>query len=257
MDAPSMTCGASRWRRVAWPDTESVGPGGVEAFVAVGGTIVQASLVAARVQRGVFGSAKSAQNPISVNLRGEENLKADAIYQQHTIAKFIRSQTLRLLGEEFRELRPEQESFPTLAFNLRLLMDDGNHVQAFLLAGLAALYLHVNYLRAQEDFEPESLAEPIDYYFPLSVILVDQECSFDSPDIFCDPSWEEEQVSKNWILFIQKIASGSYCVYKPGGETVSLELIDSLKRINQGKGAEIAKFKKFLEDKLTISVTIF
>ena len=234
-----------------------MGQAGAEVYIAIGGTIIQASLAAARVQRGVFGSVKSAQNPISINMMGQENLKSDAISQEHTIAKFIRSQVLRLMGEEFRELRPEQESFPTLTFNLRLLMDDGNHVQAYLLAGLTVLYLHVNYLQAQEDFRAQPLAQPLDYYFPLCVILIDQECTLRSPDIFCDPAWEEEQVSKNWILFIQKIGSGSYCVYKPGGETVSLELIDNLKRVNQGKGAEIAKFKKFLEDKNTTSVTIF
>lgn len=230
----------------------------VELYCAIGGTIIQASLKASRVQRGVFGSIKSAQNPITISLKGSENLKGEEVNQEYTICKFIRSQVLRILGDEFRELRPEQDSFPTLSITLRLLMDDGNHVQAYLLAGLTAFYLYVRNLQDDEEVRGSRPLDEVDYYFPLCVTLLNQECrSMFTVDILCDPTWQEEQISKNWILFMQRIDSGSYCVYKPGGETVPLDLIDNLKKVNENKRDELYKLKAFIDDKQMKNVSLF
>ena len=96
------------------------------------------------MQRGVLGSARSAQNPITINFSGEENLKGQEVYQPFTLARFIRNQVLKVMGEEFRELKPEKDTFTTLNFSIRLLLDDGNHAGAFLLAGLTCFYIYLN-----------------------------------------------------------------------------------------------------------------
>lgn len=113
-------------------------------YCSIGGTVVQATLTATTVQRGVFGSNRSAERPIVINMTGEENLKGSEFYQPYTISKFLRNQILKMMGEEFRELKPEKETFITLTMNLRLILDDGNHIGALLLGGLTVLYLYAN-----------------------------------------------------------------------------------------------------------------
>lgn len=162
--------GLSSSKKVEITQTEKITPELVEVFVSFGGTIVHAVLKYQNVQRGVFGSSRLAQQPIVINFEGETNLKGGSFSNSETIARFIRSQVLHIRGEQFKELRPEQETFPTLNFTLRLLVDDGNHMGALMAAGLTALYLHLHTLPPEQ--------EPHDYpiYFPLTILFVEQ-CS--------------------------------------------------------------------------------
>ena len=127
----------------------------VAVYCAVGGTIVESKITINKVFRGVLGSVRSANNPIVVNLSGEENLKSGEFSHQFTIMKYIRGQVLKHIGAEFRELKPEAESFRTITFSIRVILDEGNHVQAVLLAGLSSFYLWLTTQQFMIEEKPE------------------------------------------------------------------------------------------------------
>lgn len=80
-------------------------------------TVIHGTLKMTNVQKGIFGSQKSAQNPVTVNLRGEENIKKGIIEFQYTLIKFITNQIVRAYPEEFKELKPDVDTFKVTGSN--------------------------------------------------------------------------------------------------------------------------------------------
>jgi hypothetical protein len=224
----------------------------VDIFVSIGGTIVQASLKAITVQRGVFGSMRAAQQPITINISGEENLKVGESFKtQYTLHQFIRKEVMRLRGKEFAELRPEKDTFPTLTFNLRLLMDEGNHQIALLLAAFALIYIHTNELKSRHissmDNELSTESEQ-SVYFPWGLWIRESE-------VWIDPSWREEIGGGAPLLWMQKIShsllrdpqnvQGILC--KTSGSAMDLDVIDTLKsQIKQAGKQDLRSYWDFL-----------
>lgn len=63
----------------------------------------------------------------------------------------------------------------TIDINLRLILDEGNHTQAFLLAGLTLFYL-LDVRLKKRPTTPSTTEEQIPYYFPLNTVLLDKKC---------------------------------------------------------------------------------
>ncbi len=156
---------------------EKVTPTQIEVYCAIGSTIAQASFSANQCQRGVLGSARSAQNPITINFTGDDNLKGQEFYQPFTLARFIKNQVLKTMGDEFKELRPEKDTFTTLNFDIRLLLDDGNHAGAFLISALTCFYIYLNQLTTNPN-PTRILNELHNYYFPCTIGLYEQKSKY-------------------------------------------------------------------------------
>ena len=191
----------------------------VAVYCAVGGTIVESKITINKVFRGVLGSVRSANNPIVVNLSGEENLKSGEFSHQFTIMKYIRGQVLKHIGAEFRELKPEAESFRTITFSIRVILDEGNHVQAVLLAGLSSFYL---WLTTQQ-FMIEEKPEGQDWINSLPFPVVLWEPPSTSTDVegklFLDPTTKEENVGGS--LWIYLVSENGQSLFRSGGSVLS------------------------------------
>lgn len=207
---------------------------------------------------------RAAQQPVNINITGHENLKVgDSFKTQYTMHQFIRKEVMRLRGKEFAELRPEKETFPTLTFNLRLLLDDGNHQTALLLAAFALLYIHTNQLKSKhvESMENELSAEVEDaVYFPWGLWIRETE-------VWVDPSWREEQGGGAPLTWMQKVSQdllrdsrnvqGILC--KTSGSAIELEVIDTLKnQIKQAGKQDLKSYWEFLRSGTSQSkITLF
>lgn len=187
-------------------------------YCAIGGTIVEAKVTINKVFRGVLGSVRSANNPIVVNLSGEENLKSGEFSHQYTTMKYLRSQVLKHMGAEFRELKPEAESFRTITFSIRAIMDEGNHVAAVLLAGLSAFFL---WLTTQQ-FLLEEKTEGQDWIKSVPYPVVAWEPPSTVADVegklFVDPSYKEEQTGGS--LWIYLISETGQSLFRSGGSVL-------------------------------------
>lgn len=179
---------------------------------------MQAKVSVTRVQRGVLGSVRMANNPISINLTGEENLKSLEFRQQYTVFKYIKSQVLKIMGQEFRELKPEAESFRVLTFNLRVILDEGNHLGAVLLASLSAFYLWATtqqFILADSDFVQnwgKSIQFPVVYWEPPA------SSSDKEGLLLVDPTYKEEQVGGSiWVYLISETGQS---LFRNGGSTL-------------------------------------
>lgn len=184
----------------------------------VGGTIVEAKVTVNKVFRGVLGSVRSANNPIQINLTGEENLKAAQFTHQYTIMKYIRSQVLKHMGAEFRELKPEADSFRTLTFNIRVIMDEGNHVAGVLLGGLTVffLWLTTQQFLLEEKLETQEWIKSV----PYPVVLWEPPNSTAEIEgkLLLDPSSKEEQIGGS--LWIYLISETGQSLFRSGGSVL-------------------------------------
>jgi hypothetical protein len=46
-------------------------------------------------------------------------------------------------------------------------------------------------------------------------------------------------------------------MYKPGGSTIAIEQLDSIKAIIRGKGSELKKYESFVQNESALSVQLF
>ena len=195
---------------------------------------------------------RAAQQPVTINISGQENLKNTETFKtQYTLHQFIRKEVMRLRGKEFAELRPEKETFPTLTFNLRLLLDEGNHQTALLLSALAMLYIHTNELKSKHtsSMENELEIEPDQFvYFPWGLWIRETE-------VWIDPSWREEIGGGAPLSWMQKLSptllrdpqnvQGILC--KTAGAAIDLDVIDTLKtQIKQAGKQDLNAYWDFL-----------
>lgn len=208
----------SRSRRVSLVDPEKLSETECHVYCAIGGTIVEAKVTINRMLRGVLGSVRSANNPITVNFSGDENLKSGEFSHQYTIMKYLRSQVLKHMGAEFRELKPEAESFRTLTFSIRVIMDEGNHVAALLLAGLTTFFL---WLTTQQ-FMLEEKIEDKDWIksVPFPVVLWEPPSTASQVEgkLFLDPSSKEELIGGS--LWIYLISETGQSLFRSGGSVL-------------------------------------
>ncbi len=132
--------------------------------------------------------------------------------------KYLRSQVLKHMGAEFRELKPEAESFRTITFSIRAIMDEGNHVAAVLLAGLSAFFL---WLTTQQ-FLLEDKAEGQDWIksVPYPVVLWEPPSTVADVEgkLFVDPSYKEEQTGGS--LWIYLISETGQSLFRSGGSVL-------------------------------------
>lgn len=153
-----------------------------------------------------------------INFTGEENLKGGAFTHQYTIMKYLRSQVLKHMGAEFRELKPEADSFRTLTFNIRVIMDEGNHVAGVLLGGLTVFFF---WLTTQQFLLDEKL-EGNDWtkQVPFPVVLWEPPHSSSEVEgkLFLDPSFKEEQIGGS--LWIYLISESGQSLFRSGGSVL-------------------------------------
>lgn len=171
-----------------------------------------------RVYRGVLGSVRSANNPVVINLTGEENLKEKEFTQQYTVFKYLKAQVLKTMGAEFKELKPEADSFRTLTFSLRVILDEGNHLGAVLLASLSAFYLWAT----TQQFLLEDGISTEDWVKSMSFPVVCWEPPSNSAktegQLFNDPTYKEEAVGGS--LWIYLISETGQSLFRNGGGTL-------------------------------------
>ena len=210
-----------------------------QVYCAIGGTVVEAKVAVNKVFRGVLGSVRSANNPIVVNLSGEENLKSGEFSHQFTTMKYLRSQVLKHMGAEFRELKPEADSFRTLTFNIRVILDEGNHLAAVLLAGITAFFL---WLTTQQ-FLLEEKIEGKDWIktIPFPVVLWEPPNATGDVEgkLFLDPTTKEESIGGS--LWIYLISESGQSLFRSGGSVLPTGL--SLYK-DDGKGK---KWRQWIE----------
>lgn len=205
-------------RKVSIANLETLSETEAEVYCAIGGTIVQAKVTVSRVQRGVFGSARMASNPITISLTGEENLKSSEFRQQYTVFKYIRGQVLKMMGSEFKELKPEADSFRVLSFNVRVLMDEGNHLGAVLLSSLSAFYFWVTTQQfiLEDGFFSQDWGKSIP--FPMVYWEPPASSSGKEGQLFVDPTFKEEQVGGSMWVFLTSETGQS--LFRNGGSTL-------------------------------------
>lgn len=105
------------------------------------------------------------------------------------------------MGDEFKELRPEKDTFTTLNFDIRLLLDDGNHAGAFLMAGLTCFYIYLNQLNTQPS-PSRILNEMHNYYFPCTIGLFEQTRNLSLPRIGLGSNLEGRASSRQFFDFV-------------------------------------------------------
>lgn len=174
-----------------------------------------------------------ASNPIVINLTGEENLKSLEFRQQYTVFKYIKSQVLKIMGQEFRELKPEADSFRVLTFSIRVIMDEGNHLGAVLLSALSAFYLWVT--TQQFTFEDKLQGQDWGKSIPFPVVFWEAPASSAQKEgqLFVDPTYKEEQVGGSiWVFLISETGQS---VFRNGGSTLPSGLT---LMTDDGKGAK-------------------
>lgn len=197
-------------------DTES------EIYCAIGGTVVQAKVTVNKVLRGIFGSVRSANNPIVINLTGEENLKSGEFSQPYTVTKYLRSQVLKTMGSEFKELKPESDSFRTINFNLRVILDDGNHLGAVLLGGLTAFFLWASTQQTEVEESFSSNMLPKSLPFPIVCWEAPGSSSAGEGKLFIDPSYKEELIGGSFWVYL--VTETGQSLFRTGGTVLTTEL---------------------------------
>lgn len=207
----------SKFRRVSISNVEKLSDTECHVYCAIGNTIVEAKLSVNKVFRGVLGSVRSANNPIVVNLTGEENLKAEKFTHQYTIMKYIKSQVLKHMGAEFRELKPEADSFRTLNFSIRVIMDEGNHVAGALLASLSTFFF---WLTTQQFMLEEKHDHDWIKSAPYPVVLWEPPATSQETDgkLFMDPTSKEESIGGS--LWIYLISETGQSLFRSGGSVL-------------------------------------
>lgn len=208
----------SRFKKVSFDYSEKLSDTEAEVYCAIGGTIVQAKVAVNRVFRGVLGSVRSANNPIIINLTGEENLKGKEFTQQYTVFKYLKAQVLKTMGAEFKELKPEADSFRTLTFSLRVILDEGNHLGAVLLASLSAFY----FWATTQQFLLEDGLSSDDWVksMPFPIICWEPPATSAKAEgqLIMDPTFKEEAVGGS--LWIYLISETGQSLFRNGGGTL-------------------------------------
>lgn len=123
-----------------------------------------------KIKKGVWGIQREIENPISVQITGEENYGSPES-KSNSIVYHIMEIYKEYLPDVVDNVKPDEVEFETIELSMRLSIDMGNKSEAYFLAALIPLYMLLHKRSKEMDAE-------VDYLFPLNYIVINKERIF-------------------------------------------------------------------------------